>query len=207
MKTKQKKDYYILRMLLFFTLSLPSFALSSQTIIKGTIQDAQTKEALIGATITIKGQTKGTTTNVDGFYELELSPGKHQFLISYLSYKSIVTNEITIQKGETKELNLLMEEDNHFLDEINVVAKKNREAENILITERKNSTLAIENLGAREMSVKGLSTVADGIKKITGISMEGKSQVIVRGLGDRYNMTSLNGFPIASPNPDNKLIP
>lgn len=100
-----------------------------------------------------------------------------------------------------------MEEDNHFLDEINVVAKKNREAENILITERKNSTLAIENLGAREMSVKGLSTVADGIKKITGISMEGKSQVIVRGLGDRYNMTSLNGFPIASPNPDNKLIP
>ena len=207
MKTKQKKDYYILRMLLFFTLSLPSFALSSQTIIKGIIQDAQTKEALIGATITIKGQTKGTTTNFDGFYELELSPGKYQFLISYLSYKSIVTNEITIQKGETKELNLLMEEDNHFLDEINVVAKKNREAENILITERKNSTLAIENLGAREMSVKGLSTVADGIKKITGISMEGKSQVIVRGLGDRYNMTSLNGFPIASPNPDNKLIP
>jgi outer membrane receptor protein involved in Fe transport len=75
------------------------------------------------------------------------------------------------------------------------------------MTERRQATVAVENLGAKEMSVKGLSTVADGIKKITGISMEGNSKVYVRGLGDRYSMTSLNGFPIASPNPDNKLIP
>lgn len=29
----------------------------------------------------------------------------------------------------------------------------------------------------------------------------------MRGLGDRYSTTTLNGLPIASPNPDNKLIP
>jgi hypothetical protein len=97
--------------------------------------------------------------------------------------------------------------DDHALDEITVVARKNMETERMLMLERRNASISTENIGAREMSLKGLSTVADGVKKITGISMEGNSRVFVRGLGDRYSMTSLNGFPIASPNPDNKLIP
>ena len=73
--------------------------------------------------------------------------------------------------------------------------------------ERQKATVAIENLGAKEMSVKGISNVQEGVKKITGISIASAGQLIVRGLGDRYSTTTLNGLPIASPNPDNKLIP
>ena len=47
----------------------------------------------------------------------------------------------------------------------------------------------------------------DGVSKLTDISIAQAGQLIVRGLGDRYSTTSLNGLPIASPNPDNKLIP
>ena len=57
------------------------------------------------------------------------------------------------------------------------------------------------------MSIKGISNVEEGVKKITGISIASAGQLIVRGLGDRYSTTTLNGLPIASPNPDNKLIP
>ena len=42
---------------------------------------------------------------------------------------------------------------------------------------------------------------------MTGISIADAGQLIVRGLGDRYSITTLNGLPIASPNPDNKLVP
>ena len=48
--------------------------------------------------------------------------------------------------------------------------------------------------------------MAEGVKKISGISIASAGQIIVRGLGDRYSTTTLNGLPIASPNPDNKLI-
>lgn len=57
------------------------------------------------------------------------------------------------------------------------------------------------------MSLKGIGNVEEGVKKITGISVADAGQLIVRGLGDRYSTTTLNGLPIASPNPDNKLIP
>ena len=73
--------------------------------------------------------------------------------------------------------------------------------------ERRKATLAIENLGSKEMSLKGIGNVEEGVKKITGISVADAGQLIVRGLGDRYSTTTLNGLPIASPNPDNKLIP
>ena len=93
------------------------------------------------------------------------------------------------------------------MGEVSVVARKNLEGERALQMERRKATLAIENIGSKEMSIKGISNVEEGVKKITGISIADAGQLIVRGLGDRYSTTTLNGLPIASPNPDNKLIP
>ena len=104
-------------------------------------------------------------------------------------------------------LNFEMESDAQALSEVSVVVRKNLEGERALSMERQKATVAIENLGAKEMSVKGISNVQEGVKKITGISIASAGQLIVRGLGDRYSTTTLNGLPIASPNPDNKLIP
>lgn len=93
------------------------------------------------------------------------------------------------------------------LDNVIITGKKSFETERVLTQERKASTISIENLGAREMTLKGIGNVEEGVKKITGISVANAGQLIVRGLGDRYSTTTLNGLPIASPNPDNKLIP
>ncbi len=176
--------------------------------VNGVIIEKSTGEPLIGVTVRIVGTTIGTTTNFDGEYELNnFTPGSIQLGISYISFKSIQCEPFNINAGETVSLNFEMEEDNLELGEVVVTARKNLESENILIIERKNSTIAIENLGAMEMSLKGISNVADGVKKITGIALADAGQIYVRGLGDRYNSTSLNGMSIASPNPDNKLIP
>ncbi len=70
--------------------------------------------------------------------------------------------------------------------EVSVVAKKNLEGERALQMERQKATLAIENPGAKEMSIKGISNVEEGVKKITGISIASAGQLIVRGLGDRF---------------------
>ena len=176
--------------------------------IKGVITEKISGDPLIGVTVQIVGTTIGTTTNFDGEYELKNFPlGIIQLNISYVSFKNIQSEQFSTKAEETLYMNFEMEEDNLELDEVVVTARRNLESENILIIERKNSTIAIENLGAKEMSLKGISNVADGVKKITGIALADAGQIYVRGLGDRYNSTSLNGMSIASPNPDNKLIP
>ena len=177
-------------------------------ILKGKVSDARSQEELIGVTIQIKElPDKGAVSDIDGNYNLSLPAGNYTIAASYLSYATLEIINVEVKEGISTVVDIDMMETSKSLDEVVVMARMDMEAVKALMIERQRATVAVENLGAKEMSIKGLSTVADGMKKVTGISMEGKSKVYVRGLGDRYSMTSLNGFPIASPNPDNKLIP
>ena len=173
--------------------------------IKGTVLDKQTKEPLTGATIQITGTAQGVVADINGNYTLNVNDGTYTITVRYIGYKDILLNSIKV-KAETL-LNFEMESDAQALGEVSVVAKKNLEGERALQMERQKATLAIENLGAKEMSIKGISNVEEGVKKITGISIASAGQLIVRGLGDRYSTTTLNGLPIASTNPETKLIP
>ena len=198
-----KKQFIILACLIS-----TATAFAQDGILKGKVSDARSQEALIGVSIYVKElPSNGTISDIDGNYNLSLPAGKYTIAASYISYATLEITNVEAKGGEQTTLDIDMKESARSLNEVVVVARMNMEAEKALMIERQRSTVAVENLGAKEMSVKGLSTVADGIKKVTGISMEEKSKVYVRGLGDRYSMTSLNGFPIASPNPDNKLIP
>ena len=193
----------VLFFILFLTLSAMTVVAGT---IKGTVTDKQTREPLTGATIQIAGTTQGTVADVDGNYSLDVNNGIYTLAIKYVGYKDIIINNVKAGKSDLI-LNFELESDAQALGEVSVVARKNLEGERALQMERRKATLAIENLGSKEMSLKGISNVEEGVKKITGISVTDAGQLIVRGLGDRYSTTTLNGLPIASPNPDNKLIP
>ena len=172
---------------------------------RGTVVDKTTREALVGATLIVEGSTRGTTTDPSGRFELDLAPGTCTVVVSYVSY---LPQRMEIRVAEAMpETVFELEADNQVLASVTVTARKNLESERALQTERIASNVAIENMGAKEMSLKGISNVQEGVRKMAGISIASAGQLIVRGLGDRYSITTLNGQPIASPNPDNKLIP
>ena len=175
--------------------------------IEGEVKDKEFNETLPGATIQIKGTNSGTVTDFEGRYRLEnLNPGVYTLIFSYISYASQEI-DVEVKKGSAAKVDVELGQADLKIAEITVTGKKNLESENALLLERKMATIGVENIGAREMSLKGISNAEDGVKKITGVSIAGTNQVFVRGLGDRYSSTALNGLSIASPNPDNKLIP
>lgn len=185
----------------FYFICFAMFIFAKQ--IRGTVRDKDTLEPLIGASVLVSGTNNGTITDFDGNFSIEVSD-KSVLVISYVSYKTI---NVSVENLENNFVDVLLEPDNEQLDEVMVVARKNNETAVALLKERQKSSIPIENIGSRDLSVKGISNVQEGVKKITGISVASAGQIIVRGLGDRYSITTLNGMPIASPNPDNKLIP
>ena len=193
-----KKQISICLLLLLFTLEVAA------GVIKGTIIDKQTREPLTGAIIQLVGTQIGVVADLDGKYSCNAKSNTYTIQVKYVGYKTI---QQTVTIGSDTTIDFEMETDVHTLGDVTVTARKNLEGEKMLMLERQQATLAIENMGAKEMSLKGISHVQDGVKKITGISIADAGQLIVRGLGDRYSTTTLNGLPIASPNPDNKLIP
>jgi outer membrane receptor protein involved in Fe transport len=176
--------------------------------IKGQIIDKETGETLIGATVQVIGTSHAAITDIDGNYFISNLPKSAlQLEVRYIGYKTTACVVGGFGSQESIVVDFALQPDNEQLDEVVVVARKNLENQATLLRERKAATIAVENIGAKEMSIKGASTVADGVKKITGVSLAESNQLVVRGLGDRYSTTTLNGLPIASPNPDHKLIP
>ena len=173
--------------------------------IKGVVKDSETKEPLIGASVQIDGTTVGTITDLDGSFVLNGVKGETTIVVSYVSY---ITKKLKVNASkDTAPIEILLEPDNRLLGEVTVTARKNNETATALLKERQKSSIPIENIGARDLSIKGISDVQEGVKKLTGISVASAGQIIVRGLGDRYSITTLNGMSVASPNPDHKLIP
>lgn len=173
--------------------------------IKGVVKDSETEEPLIGASVQIDGTTVGTITDLDGSFVLNGVKGETTIVVSYVSY---ITKKLKVNASkDTAPIEILLEPDNRQLGEVTVTARKNNETATALLKERQKSSIPIENIGARDLSIKGISDVQEGVKKLTGISVASAGQIIVRGLGDRYSITTLNGMSVASPNPDHKLIP
>ncbi|MFW5805841.1 MAG: TonB-dependent receptor domain-containing protein [Bacteroidales bacterium] len=177
-----------------------------KAVIKGKVKDQVTGETIIGANVFIPSSTTGTTSDFDGNFSLECPPGEITLKISFVSYDT-KEYDLYLKPGEEKEINVIMNEIATELAQVEVKAKANRENENLLLMEQQKAGKIKECIGAQELSKKGISDVADGVKKITGISMMGSRNIFVRGLGDRYNKTELNGLGMASPNPEERLLP
>ncbi|MBK8808465.1 MAG: hypothetical protein IPO21_18275 [Bacteroidales bacterium] len=112
---------------------------------------------------------------------------------------------IKVEIGKTHVLDFKLLSEDIQIEEVAVQAKLNRESEAATISQQKKATIMQESMGAMELSRKGAGDVASGVKKMSGISMMGSTQLFVRGLGDRYNVANLNGMPISSPDPTKKL--
>ena len=183
-------------------------------ILKGIVIDAETQEPLIGAAIMVSNTTEGVITDLDGSFIINLLRDNTPFEVSYIGYKTVPFSIVTAGGSMKLDVNpehagniSLMLPDGEMLQNAVVTGRKSLESLQALQNERITSGFAIENMGAREMSLKGISNAQESVAKLSGISIASAGQLIVRGLGDRYSTTTLNGLPIASPNPDNKLIP
>ncbi len=208
MRNKREKRGLLMMILLLFGSILALTARAQTGVICGTVTDAKFKEPLIGATVSIEGTTMGAITDMDGNFRLEnIQPGKYALIASYVSYQAKTIKDISVVARQETVVRIELSEADLQLEGVTVVGRKNMESENVLLLERKTASVSVENMGAKEMTIKGISNVADGVKKLTGISMVGTGQLFVRGLGDRYSLTTMNGLVVASPNPDNKLIP
>ena len=186
-------------------------SLAANIKVKGAVKDKLSKEPLIGATIRLIGTQAGAVTDMDGNFELNAGgvlEGMYDIEIKYVGYKTEVRRKVRVENGKLVILNLELETDAQELADVVVVAKKNRENENMLLLEQQKAVIAVQSVGVKELSRKGVSDAEGAVTKVSGVSkQDGVKNVFVRGLGDRYSSTTLNGLPIASPNPDNKLIP
>lgn len=88
-----------------------------------------------------------------------------------------------------------------------VTSTKNRESAAVLLEERKEASAVTEVLGAEQMSRSGDSSAAAAVRRVTGLTVVDGRFVYVRGLGERYAVSTLNGSSLPSPEPERRVVP
>ena len=125
-------------------------SLAANIKVKGAVKDKLSKEPLIGATIRLIGTQAGAVTDMDGNFELNAGgvlEGMYDIEIKYVGYKTEVRRKVRVENGKLVILNLELETDAQELADVVVVAKKNRENENMLLLEQqKDLSSAIDTL-------------------------------------------------------------
>ena len=197
-----------MKKVLFITLLVVSqiFVAQDKGTIKGLLTDKEANnEPLPFANIIVKGTSIGTTTDFDGNYVLKVPVGNHIITFSFLGYKT-VEKPVIVKANETIIVNQLMSaEEGVALDEIIVKSSTSKEKVSALILEQKKAVSITTTIGAQELATKGVSDASGAVTKTAGVS-KGSKNVVVRGLGDRYNSTTLNGLPLPSEDPEYKNI-
>ncbi|MGK0411918.1 MAG: hypothetical protein ACJA1B_000106 [Polaribacter sp.] len=184
------------------------FTAQDKGTLKGLLTDKETNnEPLPFASVQIKGTAIGTTTDFDGNYAFKVPVGSHIVVFSFLGYKS-VEKAFTIKVGETITLNQLMSaEEGVALDDIIIKASATKNTANALLLDQKKATVIKESIGSVELAKQGVSDAAGAVTKISGVSkQEGSNNVYVRGLGDRYLNTTMNGLSLPSNDVNKKNI-
>ncbi|GAB5539033.1 MAG: TonB-dependent receptor [Salibacteraceae bacterium] len=194
-----KKSYTLLAIAVFIT----GLTAAQKGYLRGNIVDGDFGGPMISAAITVADQPGvGTTTDFDGNYSLPLDPGTYTINVSFISYATQTFEKVEIQAGEVTNLDAVLGTDAAVLDAVDVTAEVRRNNEVAMLLEMKNATSVSDGLSSQAFKKIGDSDLSGAIKRVTGVTVQGGKYVYVRGLGDRYTKTTLNGMSIPGLDPD-----
>lgn len=195
---------YLISIFVFFLVSASSFAQTGT--LSGIVTEQGSTLEVIGGNVIIEGTATGTITEFDGTYVLELDPGTYNIEYSYIGFQNFIAQNVMIKSGETTTLNVTLEEESVELESVVVTAKAYRNTEASVLALRKSSTILLDGISSAQFKKSGDSDVAQAVKRVTGVTLEGGKYVYIRGLGDRYSKTTLNGAEIPGLDPNRNTV-
>jgi len=195
-----------IRTISLLTSFLFSFYALGQYGITGTVIDGDFNEPLPFANILVLETGEGVTSDFDGKYTFELQAGTYSVQFSFVGYETKIITEIEVTNDEYTIIDVVINSAAQGLEEVVVTVEAKRNTEASVLEIQKKSASLIDGISAQAFKKIGASTIASAVKSVPGVSVQGGKYVYVRGLGDRYSKSILNGIDIPGLDPDRNTI-
>ncbi|MBK1828180.1 outer membrane beta-barrel protein [Haloferula rosea] len=184
-----------------------------QCAVAGEVSDATTLEPIAGAIVSVVGTGREDETDAQGRFEIGgLPSGDYSIEVLKLGY-SMGETTASPRPGSPAEVRLALRVKPTGADEGEFLL-----AEEVIVGEYNESNQADFDLGIElganigsgldksEFTRSGISDAAGAVSKIAGANIVGGRYAVVRGLGDRYSNTTVNGALISSADPSRKSV-
>lgn len=173
----------------------------------GVVVHVEKKTGIEGARVFVRGVEAEGRTGPQGRFELELPVGRHDITVVHPDFATLHLAGIDVVEDMIRELTIEMTPVAVQLEDFTVSAPRVEGAVVALMDERRASGAVSDVIGAEQMSKQGDADAAGALRRVTGVTVVGGKYVYVRGLGERYSSTLLNGSSLPSPEPERRVVP
>lgn len=196
---------YVIYTLLFAYSTIALMAQSGS--IEGKVTDAETGEALRGASVSVVATKKGSYTDSKGTFRIKkVAPGTYAIRVTFIGYDPKVVEGIIVSESEPATVSVLLGATKKVGKEVVVQADRAMDNAAALLNQRKNASQVSDGIGKEEISKLPDSDAGQAMKRVSGVTLVEGKYVYVRGVSDRYSNTTLNGAALSSTEPDKKAF-
>ena len=176
--------------------------------IVGRIIDAQTGRGLSDAGVQVVGTTLGAMSQLEGRFSIAGIPeGTVSIHVRLLGYQAKTVTGLLLVPGQVLEQDISLEPAATQLAATVVTASAERGSVSEALDAQRNAAGIVSAVTAEQIAKSPDSDAAAAVQRVSGVTVQDGRYVFVRGLGERYTTTSLNGARVPSPEPERKVVP
>lgn len=176
--------------------------------ISGRIVDEDTARPLSLAQISIPSLNTGTLSDVDGRWTLSSLPaGTYSVTARLIGYATKTITGVLVVAGDVATLDISLPPQAIELNDLTVTVADQRGTASAVLENRQTAAAVTDAIGREQISDSPDSDAAAAMARVPGVSIVDKKFVFVRGLGERYGNTTLDGAVMPSPIADRKAVP
>ena len=202
---KMKLTKFII--LIFLTSFSITFSQQGTGKITGIIVDADFGDVLIGANVLIEGSSIGAASDMNGNYSISgLSSGNYNLIFSMIGFTRKVITGVEVKVNEVTKLNVSLKTETYETEEVVITAEVLKNTDAGMLINRQKSKAVSDAISSEQFSRSGAGDAAEAVKQVVGASVVDGKYVYIRGLGERYSSTQLNGAELPSSDPNKKAF-
>lgn len=175
--------------------------------VNGQIRDSEKNQPVEGARIFVKGSSVEAVSNAAGQFSLELPEGKWAISVIHPDYTTATQPDVAVSADGQSEVEFQLLPASVVLEDFVITVPHVEGSVASVLNERRESAAMSDAVSAEDISKSGAGDAAGAAQRVVGVTIVDGKFVYVRGLGERYTNSLLNGSPMPSPEPDKATVP
>ena len=176
--------------------------------VSGRVVAEVNSRPLAGVQVTLADLETGVLSDVDGRYSISrLPPGTYDLAFTRIGFASKTVTGVVVTAGEVTVVDVVLPPRTIAVEGITVSATKEQGTAAAVLSARQTAAAVTDAIGREQISDSPDSDAAAAMARVPGVTIVDKKFVYVRGLGERYGNTTLDGAVMPSPIADRKAVP
>ncbi|MCO6427350.1 TonB-dependent receptor [Nitrosomonas communis] len=175
--------------------------------VSAQVLSAETQKPIKDAQVFISGLNQRLRTDEQGRVQINVPAGAYSVSLLHSAYNSQTRDNVEIVKDQLTELSFNLTPAGVELAEFVVLEPHLAGTLTAVIEEQKTSAEVATIMSAEQFSRSGDADAAAALRRASGLTLVGGQFIFIRGLGERFSSTLVNGASVPSPDPTRRVVP